>query len=250
MNLGVVIIVPLAILVVQIVWDKLRERSKQPIWYYKTEEIISTTNKFADDIEIHFKGQKVAQVSITRIGLVNVGKDAIDQTDIKSVDHELKISFDTDIHILQAPRLLKSSREDIGFQAVARNREVFISFNLLDYRDGAIMEIVHTGDKNTKVGISGVIKGVPKGILERSYQYASNRVKFYHCVSGSISTALLIFVIWKLIPALIIDISNNNISCWLAASISVLLVVCIVLSIIDHATQFFRSFPSYLSIEI
>ena len=249
MNLWVVIIVPLAILVVQIVWDKLRERSKQPIWYYKTEEIISTTNKFADDIEIHFKGQKVAQASITRIGLVNVGKDAIDQTDIKSVDHELKISFDTDIHILQAPRLLKSSREDIGFQAVARNREVFISFNLLDYRDGAIMEIVHTGDKNTKVSISGVIKGVPKGILERSYQYASNRVKFYHCVSGSISTALLVFVTWKLIPALFVDISYNNVH-WLAASISVLLVVSIVLSIIDHATQFFRSFPSYLSIEI
>jgi len=249
MDLWVAITVALAILAVQIVWDRLRERSKQPIWYYRTEEIISITNKYSDNIEIHFKGQKVAQVSITRIGLVNIGKAAIDQTDIKSINHELKISFDHDIDILQPPRLLKSSREDIGFLAVDRNGEVFISFNVLDYRDGVIMEIVHTGDKNTELSISGAISGVPKGIIARSYLSASNRMKLYHCISGFISAALLVFISWQLIPVFIVNILSKDIS-WLALSISVLLVLALVLSIIDHARQFFGSFPSYLSLEI
>ncbi len=78
MNLWATILLPLAILV-GLVWDKLRERSKQPIFYYKPEEIISITDEFAEDIEIYFKKQKVTRVSITRIGLVNVGKDAIDE---------------------------------------------------------------------------------------------------------------------------------------------------------------------------
>jgi hypothetical protein len=248
MSLWVAIIPPLAIFIVQLIWDKLRERSKQPIYYYKTEEIISGTGEFANDIQIHFKREKVARVSITRIGLVNVGKEPIDQTDIKSIDHKLKVTFDNDVRILQEPRILKKSREDIGFQVARGDRELSLSFNLLDYRDGAVVEVVHTGNKNTKVDIGGVIIGVPKGIIERSYRYASNKVKLYHGVSGSISAALLIFVIWKLTPAFVVDISGNNVS-WFALLVSLLLAGGLILSIADHAKQYLRSIPASLSLE-
>ena len=100
MSSWIAIILPLAIFVAQLIWDKLRERSKRPIYYYKTEEIISEAGEFANDIQIHFKQEKVARVSITRIGLVNVGKEPIDQTDIKNIDHALRMTFDDDIHIL------------------------------------------------------------------------------------------------------------------------------------------------------
>ena len=108
MSLWLAIIPTLAIFVMQLIWDKLRERSKRPIYYYKTEEIISGTGEFANDIQIHFKQEKVARVSITRIGLVNVGKEPIDQTDIKNIDHKLKVTFDNDVRILQEPRILKN----------------------------------------------------------------------------------------------------------------------------------------------
>ena len=98
------------------------------------------------------------------------------------------------------------------------------------------MEVVHTGNKNTKVDISGAIIGVPKGIIERSYQHASNKVKLYHGVSGSISTALLVFVIWKLAPAFVVDISENNVS-WFALLVSLLLAAGLILSVTDHAKQ-------------
>ena len=110
------------------------------------------------------------------------------------------------------------------------------------------MEVVHKGNKKTKVDIGGVIIGVPKGIIERSYQHASNKVKLYHGVSGSISTALLIFVIWKLAPAFIVDISGNNVS-WFALLVSLLLTAGLVLSIADHAKQYLRSIPASLSLE-
>lgn len=249
MSLWVTIILSLAILIAQFVWGKFRERSKKPIYYYRTEEIISMTDKLVDDILIHFKEHKVTQVSITRVGLVNVGKDPIDQTDIKNVDHELRITFSNDIHILRKPKILKKSREGIAFQAVARDREVLLSFKLLDYRDGAVVEVVHTGNKNTKVEINGLISGVPKGIIERDYQYASKRMRRYHCVSGLISTALLIFVIFKMAPAFVFDISQHNFS-WPALFATLLLTIGLVLSIIDHIIQFLKSIPAALSLDI
>ena len=248
MSLWLAIIPPLAVFIMQLIWDKLRERSKRPIYYYKTEEIISGTDEFADDIEIHFKQEKVTRVSITRIGLVNVGKEPIDRADIKNIDHKLKVTFDSDVRILQEPRILKKSREDIDFQVAGGDRELSLSFNLLDYRDGAVVEVVHTGNKNTKVDVGGAIIGVPEGIIERSYQYASNKVKLYHGVSGLISTALLIFVIWKLAPAFVVDISENNVS-WFALLVSLLLAAGLILSIADHARQYLRSIPASLSLE-
>jgi len=249
MSLWVSIIPAVAILIVQIVWDKFRERSKKPIYYYRTEEIISMTDKLADDIVIHFKEHKVAQVSITRVGLVNVGKDPIDQTDIKNVDHELRMTFDNDIHILREPKILKKSRKELDFQAVVRDRDVLLSFKLLDYRDGAVVEVVHTGNKDTKVEIKGLVIGVPKGIIERSYQYASKRVRRYHYVSGLISAALLIFVIYKMAPAFVFDISQHNIS-WPALFVTLLLTIGLVLSIIGHIGQFLKSIPTALSLDI
>lgn len=248
MSLWVAIILPLAILIVQFTWDKLRERSKQPIYYYKTEEIISETGEFASDIQIHFKQEKVTRISATRIGLVNVGKEPIDQTDIKNTGHKLKVTFGNDIRILQEPRILKKSRKEIDFQITGGDRELSLSFNLLDYRDGAVVEVIHTGTKNTRVDIGGAIIGVPKGIIERSYKYASDKLKRYHVVSGSISTALLIFVILKLAPAFVVDISAGNIS-WFALVTILLLTVGLILSIVDHAKQYLRSIPASLSLE-
>jgi len=248
MSLWVAIILPLAILIAQFIWDKLRERSKRPIYYYKTEEVISETDQFANDMQIHFKQEQVSRVSISKIGLVNVGKEPIDQTDIKNTDHKLKVTFGNDVRILQEPRILKKSRKEIDIQVAGGDRELSLPFNLLDYRDGAVVEVVHTGNKNTKIDIDGVIIGVPKGIIERSYKYASNTVKHYHVVSGLISTALLVFVILKLTPAFVIDISAGNVS-WLALVASLLLTIGLILSIVDHAKQYLRSIPASLSLE-
>lgn len=158
------------------------------------------------------------------------------------------MTFGNDVRVLQEPRILKKSRKDIDFQVAGGNRELSLSFNLLDYRDGAVVEVVHTGNKNTKVDISGVIIGVPKGIIERSYQHASNKVKLYHGVSGLISTALLIFVLWKLAPAFVVDISGNNVS-WFALFVSLPLTIGLILSIADHTKQYLRNIPASLSLE-
>lgn len=249
MSFWATIILPLALFIGQFVWGKSRERNKKPIYYYRTEEIISMTDKLADDILIHFQEHKVTQVSITRVGLVNIGKNPIDQTDIKNVDHELRMTFDNDIHILREPKIIKKSREGIDFQAVVRDREVLLSFKLLDYRDGAVVEVVHTGNKNTKVEINGLISGVPKGIIERGYQYASKKMRRFHCVSGLISTALLIYVSCIMVPAFVFDISQHNFS-WPALFATLLLIIALVLSITDHIRQFMKSLPAALSLDI
>lgn len=247
MDLGISITIAVALIaiIVNLVLYFRSKRTKEPIWYYKTEEVISTAEKLKDDIQIYFKGQKVSQVSVSKIGLVNVGKEPIDQAHVK---RPIKLPFNDNISILQEPKVLKCTRDEIDFKVTHSGTDVFLSFSLLDHLDGAVTEVVHTGDKNTNLQIEGTILGVPKGIISRSYRYASSRLKKYHLFVGLINSALLIYISCQLIPANFNDIVQG-LGSPLAISLSALMILGLLLSVIQHVIDYRKSIPSCLSIE-
>lgn len=244
-GISITIIIAIIAIIVNLALYFRSKRTKEPIWYYKTEEVITKREKLADDIKIYFKEQTVAQVSVTRAGLVNVGKEPIDKTHVKS---PVKLSFDDNISILQEPKVIKFTRDDIDFKATHSGTDVFLSFGFLDHLDGAVVEVVHTGDKNTNLHIEGTILGVPKGIIGRSYRYASSRLKKYHLFSGLINSALLVYVSSQLIPANYGDIVQGMGSP-LAISLTALMILGLLLGVIQHVIDYAKSIPSYLSIE-
>ena len=244
------IMIPIIVAVILFIINYFREGTKQPVWYYRTEAIISKADKFSDDIEIFFKGQKVPKVSITRIGLINVGKKPIDEKDIKTSKNRINFVFDDDIQILREPRIIKKHRQSIQFKAGNTKAEVFLTFNLLDHNDGAVIEVLHTGDQDTKVNISEdlVISEVPKGISKRSYEYASTKSKWYNGVNILISVALLILLLWILVPAYLIEISQGNLIWWPLA-ISALLVFGALSLFIYHIREYMKGIPSIFNLE-
>lgn len=244
-EISITIIVALIAIIVNLALYVRSKRTREPIWYYKTEEVITKREKLTDDIQIYFKGQTVSQVSVSKIGIVNVGKEPIDQTHVK---RPIKLSFDDNISILQEPKVIKSTRDEIDFKATHSGTDVFLSFSFLDHLDGAVAEVIHTGDKNTNLHIEGTILGVPKGIIGRSYRYASSRLKKYHLFVGLINSALLIYISCRLIPANYSDIVQGMGSP-LAISLSAVMILGLLLSVIQHAIDYGKNIPSYLSIE-
>ena len=134
--LAITIIIAIIAIIVNLSLYFRSKRTEEPIWYHKTEEVISKGEKLKNDIEMYFKGQKVSQVSVTKVGLVNVGKAPIDQT---HVIRQIKVSFDDNISILREPKVIKFTREDIGFKATHFGTDVLPSFSFLDYLDGAVI---------------------------------------------------------------------------------------------------------------
>ncbi len=247
MDWGFFITIIIAIIAIIVNWvlSFRNKRTREPIWYYKTEEVISKGEKLKDDIQVYFKGQKVSQVSVTKIGLVNVGKEPIDQTHVK---RPIKLSFDENISILQEPKVSKFTRDDIDFKATHVGTDVLLSFGFLDHLDGAVIEVVHTGDEKTNVRIEGTILSVPKGIVGRSYRYASSKLKRYHLFSALVLMVFLIYVSYQLIPAIISDIAQDQ-GNPLAISASILMILGLLWSGIEHGMHYRKSIPSSLSIE-
>ena len=122
--------------------------------------------------------KKIDRITRTHLTFWNNGREPIQKSDIKGC---LEIALEPSVEILEA-YVAKSSSEVTGFQVSPigevggkpANR-VNVTFDFLDKGDGASIEILHTGKKDTKPIFEGAIVGTPKGILVK--EFASLRKK-------------------------------------------------------------------------
>ena len=140
---------------------------KDPRCYYKTLRNIS---KLSDDndskIRIFYGQDEVTRIFTTRVWIWNNGKKPINRADIPQ-QSRIKINLrDNEFNpkILDY-EIIKTSRSEINF-SVSRSGDVSltIDFDFLDQNDGAVLEIQHTGSRETELVIEGVILGVPEGL--------------------------------------------------------------------------------------
>ncbi len=128
--------------------------------------ISSTLREVSGDVEIRFRGRRVPHLTKTLLVIWNSGKATIRGRDIVS-DDPVQFAFPNGSEILHA-RLLKATRPHIKFEVTRRadvNNAVTCSFDYLDPRDGAAIEILHTSVERYPLA-SGTIRGVPTGICD------------------------------------------------------------------------------------
>ncbi|MCA1578337.1 MAG: hypothetical protein LC794_13350 [Acidobacteria bacterium] len=139
---------------------------KEPRFISLNDRKIAVSDDAPEEIQIFYKGEKVEQVTSTLIWFWNEGKRPIKKEDLsRSQPLLIKLQSDeTPIEILDVS-VRKSSRDAIGFKAIKNSHSsVSVEFEFLDYRDGAVVEIQHTGTRQTSVEVVGVVLGSPKGI--------------------------------------------------------------------------------------
>jgi len=141
--------------------------AKDPRCYYKT---IRNISKLSDDddtkIRIFYGQEEVTRVFTTRVWIWNHGKKPIYRVDIPPQSN-IKITLQDNEF---TPKILdfeiiKMSRPDINFLvSPIGETSLTIGFDFLDQNDGAVLEIQHTGSKETELAIEGIILGVPDGL--------------------------------------------------------------------------------------
>lgn len=139
------------------------KESKEPCIYFQTFRDIDKIEGGEDEenIKVFYKSEEVDKVYTTYIWFWNKGKRPIHKGDIPAKS-ELKLSLvneKNDLQILDY-KIIKSSRDPINpsLQRIDNSR-LKLDFEFLDFMDGWVMEVQHTGGQDVQVKFDGVILG-------------------------------------------------------------------------------------------
>jgi|SRR5215216_929179 len=130
----------------------------------KAIAIIGRNSILPSEVEIFFKGKKVPLVTKSIIALWNNGNSTIMGEQIAHQD-PLRILPPQETEILDA-QIQKITRTVTGISiSVEENpNQVILTFDYLDPSDGALITVLHTGEKD--VQILGTLRGLPRGLLD------------------------------------------------------------------------------------
>lgn len=247
MNSVIAIVITIIIGVISIIVTiglTLRDRrEKRPIWFYKTTRIIGGEEKSSDDIKIFFREKLVPQVAVTKMGFINLGKEPIINSDIRK---PIRFRFSDGELILKEPEVKPSS--DIDFYATLKGNAVKITFDHLPHLEGALIEITHTGNENSKLEMeSGKILDV-REIQQRSHSYALTEKRKEWRTSSIILGGFTIYFLGALIAVTIKDVSQGRIDIWFTTIIT-LFAGIVLYGCIRVTLNWKRSMPRWLRIE-
>ena len=128
-----------------------------------TLELVGPNAVLPHEIEFLFRGNKVPNVTMSRIAIWNSGNTTLKGDQIVSTD-PLRIVTSPGSKILEST--IRACTRDVNdFSCSIRSdlmNEAECRFDYLDSGDGALIQIIHTGD--SKVKVLGTLRGVPKGI--------------------------------------------------------------------------------------
>jgi hypothetical protein len=121
---------------------------------------------FAGDLQILFRGRNVPRVTKSVIVLWNSGSATIRGTDIVPSD-PIILRYPEGTEVLSA-RIVGVTRDvnAVSVTTMPNGNEVRCEFDYLDPKDGAVFEVVHTGERgNPKVG--GTVRGMPRRAVNK-----------------------------------------------------------------------------------
>jgi hypothetical protein len=135
-------------------------RLKKPVYSSQTNRLINRNLSTLKNIEIKYIGEIVENLSVTKIAIWNSGKESIKKSDIASTDPLIIVAkkglliYDYDIVIQKEVNnisLLKSNENTIK-----------LDFEFLDFNDGIVFNIYHSGKESNDIEIKGTVIGANK----------------------------------------------------------------------------------------
>ena len=142
--------------------DKLQKRINQIWWDSKSAFLQASNFSATGNLRIAYKksGRRSYKnttegLSLCRFIFWNSGKDTLLDNNISSIE-PLVLYFGENREILEI-REISSSNPSVKFEVVSSN-QIYISFEYLESKEGAVFDVIHTGD-NIKPYLAGKIKG-------------------------------------------------------------------------------------------
>lgn len=151
-------------------------RDKEPSWDSRTVNLVQGITTKLEGLTLLFSGQKVANISVTKLLFWNNGHTTIDKSDVPSTD-PIRITAAETVRILHAS-IIAENNNPSEFRIADDVSEEFVelSFEYLDKDQGAVIQLVHDGLDSSSVNLEGTIKGA-RSLQKRSIkQYQPNRI--------------------------------------------------------------------------
>lgn len=112
------------------------------------------------NLAILYKGRTISSASRAYVALWNSGRKTLDG-DARLAEEPLRIVFPDDCVVLGEPNVLVQTRPSIHFSATSNSSQenvVDLAFAFLDYRDGALVEVLYGGGLGRGVKLEGGFK--------------------------------------------------------------------------------------------
>ena len=184
------------------------KKRKDPVYICKTTRLIQSNINQIDLLEVFYNSQKLNALSITKVVFWNAGRETISKSDIATKDR-LRITIDEQYEILSCDVLTQTMKaNDFVAQIADDKKSILISFDYINYEDGAVFKIRHTGSSSSNLRVEGQIKSV-KAIRRKRNPYffrprfmkifpVNRKFRWLLLVLGILAIALPIIVVGAL----------------------------------------------------
>lgn len=150
------------------------KKVKRPTYTITSFPLLNSEIKKVDNLEVKYLGKTVNNLTATKFAFWNAGRDTINRIDFPE-NSPLKIESRKDI-LIYSVEIIYSSDESNKIEysfpeskvnlieefMTSNQKEITLTFDYLDYNQGAIFKILHSGNSSEDLIISGIVKGVGK----------------------------------------------------------------------------------------
>jgi hypothetical protein len=166
----------------------LKDRKvKKPRYEVRSYNIIRDFEAKTVPLDISYLGKDVGNVTISKVLFWNAGNETIKWEDVASAE-PISISVVGGYTILYAKTIgVKNTANKIEEPERRGEASVVVKFEYLDKDDGAVVQLVHTGNSSEDIQVAGTIKGIGK--RPESMMRTRQRRKI-----GIVVTLLILFV--------------------------------------------------------
>lgn len=162
-------------IIIAVVFYYKGKRLKNPTFSIRSFNLVKDFSKKLANLEVFYSGDKVENLTVSKVAFWNDGNETIRQDDIASSDH-LKININ-DKYVLYDVEVLASTNKANQFNIHKENNiSALITFEYLDPNDGAVIQVTHSGLLSEDITITGTIKGA--GSPTRKHFYSHSRDSF------------------------------------------------------------------------
>ena len=184
------LIVGVLSLIIAIILYYKGKKIKSPVYLSRTTRLINRSFDQIDKLEIKYDDVKLSALTITKLAFWNKGRETIQSDDLTPKD-QLRIEINNEYKILSCDILAQTKiANDFKVEITEDKKAIIISFDYLDYQDGVVLKIRHTGSDSNDLAMKGGIKGASikeVGLPDKILKYLEN-------TSGLLSMALTLFV--------------------------------------------------------
>jgi len=133
------------------------KKSKKPIYRTRTINLIKENIGKMKSVDILYHGDKIENLSVSKIAIWNAGKETINDTDITK--NKFRIEIDEKYKILEY-ELIPQKNPANNFKLIKTSDNVLeINFDYFDYEEGIIVQIYHTATTGDSLSVKGSFRG-------------------------------------------------------------------------------------------